>query len=84
MSTNANPVWLSDHHTPRRSDTELVVLQKTLGAIIDGGGSGGSGAVMQGNGAPVAAPADPTQPAIYTDLDDGSIYTWSVPGQNWI
>jgi hypothetical protein len=47
------------------------------------GGGGGSGAVMQGHGAPVAPPTTPTSPAIYTDLDSGINYTWRVDTQVW-
>lgn len=82
--SNTNPVWLSDHHTPRRSDTELVVLQKTLGAIIDGGGgSSGGGGNIGGSGAPVAAPSDPTLVWQYTNFDDGTQYTWNPNTNSW-
>jgi hypothetical protein len=44
---NTNPIFLSDHHTPRRTDARWSILQKILGAIIDGGigGGGGAGAI---------------------------------------
>lgn len=40
---NTDPVFLSDHHTPRRTDARWAILQKILGAIIDQGGGGGGG-----------------------------------------
>ncbi len=40
---NTNPIFLSDHHTPRRTDARWSILQKILGAIIDGGTGGGGG-----------------------------------------
>ena len=40
---NTNPIFLSDHHTPRRTDARWAILQKILGAIIDGGTGGGGG-----------------------------------------
>lgn len=55
--SNTNPTFYSDHHTPRRTDPPLVVLQKILGATIDGGGGGGSydpstADNLHGNGSP--------------------------------
>ena len=37
----ANPTFLSDGSTPRRTDARWAILQKILGATIDGGGGGG-------------------------------------------
>lgn len=46
---------------------------------------GSSGAMYQGNGSPVGVltPGDPNSPAIYTDLSNGQLWTWSVAGQAW-
>ncbi len=61
----------------------LQVEECILAAIASGGG-GGSGAVTQGIGDPVAAPSDPSQPAIYTNLSTSVIWTWDVTNQIWI
>lgn len=37
----------------------------------------------QGSGAPVDPPQYPNYPALYTDLDEGVIYTWNVTEQVW-
>lgn len=44
----------------------------------------GGGQLMQGNGPPVAAPLDPTQPAVWTDLLTGQMTTWNVGTQTWL
>jgi hypothetical protein len=73
---------------PEFHDTQLTVLEKIL--QCGGGGSGGGGAVVgcgcvvQGHGTPVAAPAIPTIPYVYTDLDSGILYAWNVDTQAWI
>lgn len=54
-----------------------------LYAAQTGGGGGGTTQVYQGNGAPVAAPTTASSPAIYTDLNNGTIYTWNVNTQAW-
>lgn len=70
--------------TPMPNDTRWVLLVKILMSLNSGAvGGGGSGAVLQGAGAPGAAPADPTSPALYTDTSTGVIYFWSVAAQNW-
>lgn len=56
-----------------------------LKQIAEGGGTGGSDQITQGNGAPVAPPADPTKSAIYIRLDTGgTLYSWNVTTQAWI
>lgn len=59
---------------------ELALLCQIAAA---GGAAGTGGSVLQGNGAPVAAPANPLLPAVYTDLATGVIYTWRVDTQVW-
>lgn len=79
-----------EHCYPETQDTQLTTLQKILqcGSVGGGGGGGGGtvdcGCVIQDHGAPSAAPADPTIPYIYTDLDSGITYTWNVETQAWI
>lgn len=40
-----NPIFYSDGHVPRRTDNVHTILEKILGAIIDGSGGGGGGGV---------------------------------------
>jgi hypothetical protein len=49
-----------------------------------GGGGGGSGGVEQGDGPPVAPPADPLVPAVYTDKLTTFFYFWQVDTQTWV
>lgn len=73
--------------TPLAVNPERVIDVKILTALNNGsggGGGGGSGSVLQGHGAPVAAPTTASQAALYTDLDSGLIYTWNVGSQSWI
>lgn len=51
----AEPTFLGDGSTPRRSDAQWAIEQKILGAVIDGGGGGGGGggsADLSGSGSP--------------------------------
>lgn len=66
------------------SPGQAAIAELQLLCDISESGGGGSGGVFQGSGAPVAPPANPDSPAIYTDLDDGVIYTWNVVTQAWI
>lgn len=84
MATSAQDLMNTVATSGYEKLSPLGVEQCILAALGDGGG-GGSGQVTQGNGIPdPAGPSDPTQPAMYTDLDTGIIYSWSVPGQVWI
>ncbi len=71
---SASPDFYTDGHTPRRTDTELVVAQKIRGCLIDGGGGGGGGGTgLAGSGEPegvVTAPAGST----YLDTDTNMFY----------
>lgn len=69
--------------------SERQVMECLLYAVGNGGGGGGgggggSGSVEQGDGPPVAPPADPLNPAIYTDLLTTFVYSWFVANQAWI
>lgn len=57
----ANPTFLSDGHTPRRTDPRWAIQQKILGALIDNG-SGGSGGGGGGSSDPevLGGSTDPT------------------------
>jgi hypothetical protein len=51
----AQPTFLGDGSTPRRSDALWAIEQKILGATIDGGGGGGGGggaSALSGSGSP--------------------------------
>lgn len=61
-----------------------MALQLLCDIQAEGGGGGGSSAIYQGAGVPAFFPLDPDQPALYTNLTDGVLFTWSVPLQAWI
>lgn len=92
------PSYFSEGNTPLPTDTRWKLLQKILGATIDGGGGGGGGS---GGGAgagylyeytnpagPTAQgllPNNTTLPALaYDPLGVGDMYTWSVGAQAWV
>lgn len=80
------PNFYTDGDAPRRDATRLIVLNKILGAILAGGGGGGGGANNDAQGAadPSSPPNNPAQPAYYTNLTTGTIFTWNVSTQGWI
>lgn len=80
----ASPTFLGDGSTPRRSDPRWVVLQKILGATVDGGGGGGGSGQILSGAAPPAAPDDPSQAAIFYPDGGGSIQQWDIVGQAWV
>jgi len=49
----SQPTFFPEGSTPRASDTRWRILQKILGATLDGGGVGGGGTTV-GAGAPGA------------------------------
>lgn len=67
----------------------LVFYFKTSGTsntgwvVMQGSGGGGSGQVMQGLADPTIPPATPTSPALYTNLNSGTIFTWNTNSQAW-
>lgn len=62
----ASPTFFGDGSTPRRSDTQWVILQKILGAIVDGGGSAGGGGSFTGSGSPEGV-VTATEGKLYVD-----------------
>lgn len=72
-------------NVPNPHDTRWMILQRILGAITDGGGGGGgvSNQLLQGDGAPGAAPATPASPAYYSDRLTGQLYVWNTVTQAW-
>lgn len=78
----ASPTFFGDGHTPRRSDAKWVILQKLLGAEIDGGGGGGTQQVYRDR-AP-AAPDDPALPAISYNSMTGVLSQWDTAGASWV
>lgn len=84
----SDPTFYTDGNTPRRSATRLIVLNKILGAILDGGGGGGGGGTAQiiqyTTGVSPAAPANPLLPAFaYDSTGVGAILGWNVAGGTW-
>jgi hypothetical protein len=62
----------------------LYLLNQIQANGSTGGGGGGSGSVLQGAIDPVAAPATPGSPALYTNLTSGVLWTWNVTTQTWV
>jgi hypothetical protein len=60
--------------TPKAADTIRMLEEKILRALGGGGGSGGTGSVISGAGAPVADPGVTT--ALYVDTNTSTIYSW--------
>ena len=69
----ANPTFFGDGHTPRITDTRWAILQKILGATIDGGGGGG-GSYSSGAGSPNGV-VSATLGSRYRDTSTGTFYT---------
>lgn len=42
----ASPTFFSDGHTPNRNDTVNMILQRILGALVDGAGGSGTGGLQ--------------------------------------
>lgn len=85
-----SPTFLGGH-TPRNGDTELIVMQKILGALVDfvAGGGGGVGAAQIYTGAaPPATPTVTTSPAVFypaASAPPGTNWqSWDVATQAWI
>lgn len=85
----ADPTFYADGNTPNLLDPPYKVLQKILGATIDGGGGGGGGSGFapgtgqyQGNGPPPNAnTAGAANSAHY--LDNLTGYNWQLVNGNW-
>ncbi len=68
-----SPTFLGDGSTPRRTDAQWVILQKILGSMTDGGGSGSGGVGLSGTGSPQGVvTANPG--AVYTDTSTGAFW----------
>jgi hypothetical protein len=71
-------------HIKRHEETLVYVLSVLSNILINGiPGGGGSGFIISGSGAPVAAPANVNAESIYINRDTGTIYTWSIANQAW-
>lgn len=80
----ANPTFFGDGSTPRVTDTRWTILQKILGATIDGG-SGSGGAYTHGNVDPNGVEAGAIGARYRNDVSgvfwtntDGTITGWAV------
>lgn len=78
----SSPVFYPEGHSPRPQDTEHVLLEKILGALIDQGAA--STNLLNGSGAPTANPG--VNFAVYFDNDPNSptgglFWVWS--GSFW-
>lgn len=79
-----NPNTLIQAATSFQSLDEDQFQMAVLQLLCDITASGGAAMqVLQGNGNPVDAPANPSFPALYTDLTTGILWTWNVITQAW-
>lgn len=64
---------------------QIAILQLLCDIAASGGGGGGGGfvQVFNGNGDPVAPPANVLAAAIYTDLSTGVIWSWNTNTLSW-
>lgn len=79
------PEFFGDGNTPRRSDTQWVILQKILGALTGSGTGGGGIIAMQVY--MDRAPADPDNIAIAAisyPSGGGSLQHWDVNTFTWV
>lgn len=75
----ASPTFFARGHTPTLTDTRWFILQRILGAIIDGGGGvpGGGFQDLNGNGSPVGVVTPQARNQKYrNDLD--ATYYWAT------
>lgn len=75
----SDPVFYADGHTPRRTDTELQVTQKILGALVDGAGGTAGQSGNYGGGQPNFTPAGGFGVAI--DTSNGRV--WWYYNNQW-
>lgn len=80
----AQPDFLGDGHTPRRSDALWAIEQKILGALLDGaggGGGGGGGCSLAGSGSPEGAVVG-SPGCTYVRIDTGGFWYKSTGAGN--
>ena len=80
----ASPSFLGDGSTPRRSDTQWVIMQKILGAEIDGLGSGSNGQGQVYMDRDPAAPDNTSKAAISYSSTTGVITQWNTGTLAWV
>lgn len=78
----ASPTFLSDGSTPRRTDAKWVILQKILGAEVDG--LSGAGAVQVYEGRDPAPPDNIAKAALNYPSGGGSLTQWDIVTQAWV
>ena len=78
----ASPTFLANGNTPTLTDSRWFILQRILGATVDGGGGGGGGSteVFFGSGDPNGVQTA-TRPAIFYSAD-GALWTKTNAGSN--
>lgn len=73
----AAPVFFSDGHTPKYSDSKWRILQKILGALNDAGGPGDPANVRMGPGAPSTPGGDTYIFYVRTKTGCNSLWWWN-------
>lgn len=75
----SSPTFFPEGSTPKANDPRWRILQKILGATIDGGGGAGADPMTTASGAPVAAGTAASP--FYFDTATGFFYVWD--GSAW-
>lgn len=77
----SSPTFFGDGSTPRITDTRWAILQKILGATVDGGGGGGA-PLLSGAGSPQGSVAGSLGQR-YRDTVTGNFWTNIDGGTGW-
>lgn len=83
----ASPLYFPEGHTGLPQDTQLRLLQKILGSLNDGGGSGGgTPCVNTSETVPVVAPdvaSCPCSVVFGIGAIAGAVYVWDTTTNAW-
>lgn len=77
----SDPWFYTDGNTPRRDATRLIVLNKILGAILDGGGGGGGSSAPDSINYPGPPVTNP--PALQNIVVDSNGVQYQYWGGAW-
>jgi len=81
------PAFFGDGNTPRRSDTQWIILQKILGALTGSGSSSGGGGITAMQVYVDRAPADPDNvniAALSYPSAGGPLQQWDINTLSWV
>lgn len=82
-----SPTFFGEGSTPRVHDTRWRILQKILGATIDGGGGGGGGTIWtywEDANVDNNPPPDTTKAVMRRFRNGDGPVTWDPDSQTWV